>query len=311
MRWEAAGRWLGRRGAWSKVVPNAEQVHQFTSPDALPAYFRFRRTCQANWDVGNGAYDAVAWAVDKRGVALHGVGVYSDALSHRISYDMEVSATGAVVALFAFSIQILRNDGKDDETWVLLEKSSGTISEHNPQKTVGAGGTAILKLRKPLPIEPNAVYAVRVHLNGNSHKTMYGEGMFQRLAYNILPVSFRGCVLAEAAEQHATHVCSMRTQSERHDDRPRADSISSLLDGDHHRSKSRSGIVDDQNDGPRGSSEPHVHHDPPIARSENQHANGDGRNRDGRKARMQSAGQLRERLRRIAACDGILRNGRF
>ncbi|TKR87164.1 hypothetical protein L596_011612 [Steinernema carpocapsae] len=148
-------------------------------PPVMQTSNRYRRTSsQLSWDLNNGSADAIGFKVESSGLSVHGVGVY----------------VGAMNMDYLFTCEILQNNGKTaNEEWCVVEKVMGTIRE--PQIERQNREVSIIRLHRPVRIQPGVTYAVRLSMSGG--KTFCGEnGVSSVRISNSSKIQFLPCSLS-------------------------------------------------------------------------------------------------------------------
>uniref|UniRef100_A0A915DEE6 PHR domain-containing protein n=1 Tax=Ditylenchus dipsaci TaxID=166011 RepID=A0A915DEE6_9BILA len=137
---------------------------------------RFRKTStQLSWDVGNSAYDAIAFKVDSPA-------------NQQYSYELEL---------------LVKNGDSLNERWILAEKASGSVSDRmevlEHQQTSNAECSpqiVMIRFSNAKNLRSDSSYAVRLLLNGS--KTFYGEdGICSLRLQNNVQLNFMPCSLSE------------------------------------------------------------------------------------------------------------------
>ncbi|KAK0411800.1 hypothetical protein QR680_005853 [Steinernema hermaphroditum] len=148
-------------------------------PPIIQTPNRYRRTSsQLSWDLNNGSADAIAFKVEVAGLSVHGVGAY----------------VGAMNLDYMFTCEVLQNSGKTaTEEWCVLEKVMGTIRE--PQIERQNREVSIVRLHRPVRLQPGVTYAVRLSMSGG--KTYCGEnGVSNVRISNGSKIQFLPCSLS-------------------------------------------------------------------------------------------------------------------
>ncbi|KAE9549406.1 hypothetical protein FO519_007385 [Halicephalobus sp. NKZ332] len=149
---------------------------------------RFRRfNSHLNWETGNGAHDAISFKVDSKGVTIHGVGVFvGQAASGDFSYELET---------------FLNTGDLANECWSLVGQQTGYLKDSSigvPQNPPNSNQKLVtgIKLTKPMKLEPDVTYCVRIHLS--SGKSFYGEnGQATVKLLNNIKLNFMPCSLSK------------------------------------------------------------------------------------------------------------------
>ncbi|GMT09517.1 hypothetical protein PFISCL1PPCAC_813, partial [Pristionchus fissidentatus] len=173
----------------AKELVKADFAH--TDTPALmntPCRFR-RRSGGACWDMSTGAADAICLRVDKSGVQLAGIGVYSSGTEYTATHTLEVYKADS--------------ETNNDDKWELVEKVTHLVSANEGRETTN------LKFNRVVPLDPAKTYVIKIScLDGG--KTFAGENGASsvrllngaRLVYSNSDFSQNGTCLARGQIPH-------------------------------------------------------------------------------------------------------------